>query len=71
MKSVRIWSYSDPYFPIFGVNIERYGVHFSRNEKKKLSETKVHTKNALRKCLPQYCYVQFQFRDFHKFYKPV
>ena len=28
MKSVRIWSYSGPYFPAFGLNTERYGVSF-------------------------------------------
>ena len=28
MKSVRIWSFSGPYFPIFGMNKERYGVSF-------------------------------------------
>ena len=26
MKSVRIWSYSGPYFPAFGLNTERYQV---------------------------------------------
>ena len=26
VKSVRIWSYSDPHFPAFGLNSERYGV---------------------------------------------
>ena len=26
VKSVRIWSYSGPYFPAFGLNIERYSV---------------------------------------------
>ena len=26
MKSVRIWSYSAPYFPAFGLNAERYEV---------------------------------------------
>ena len=26
MKSVRIWSFSDPYFPAFELNTERYGV---------------------------------------------
>ena len=26
VKSVRIWSYSGPYFPTFGPNTERYGV---------------------------------------------
>ena len=26
VKSVRIRSYSDPYFPTFGLNTERYGV---------------------------------------------
>ena len=25
MKSVRIWSFSGPYFPAFGLNTERYG----------------------------------------------
>ena len=25
VKSVRIWSYSGPYFPAFGQNTERYG----------------------------------------------
>ena len=26
VKSVRIWSYSAPYFPAFGLNTERYSV---------------------------------------------
>ena len=26
VKSVRIWSYSGPYFPTFGLNTERYKV---------------------------------------------
>ena len=26
LKSVRIWSFSEPYFPAFGVNTERHGV---------------------------------------------
>ena len=26
VKSVRIWSFSDPYFPAFGLNTERYEV---------------------------------------------
>ena len=26
LKNVRIWSYSGPYFPAFGLNTERYGV---------------------------------------------
>ena len=26
VKSVRIWSYSGPYFPIVALNTERYGV---------------------------------------------
>ena len=26
VKNVRIWSYSGPYFPAFGLNTERYGV---------------------------------------------
>ena len=26
VKSVRIWSFSGPYFPAFGLNTERYGV---------------------------------------------
>ena len=26
VKSARIWSYSGPYFPVFGLNTERYGV---------------------------------------------
>ena len=26
MKCVHIWSYSDPYFPAFGLNTERYSV---------------------------------------------
>ena len=25
VKSVRIWSYSGPHFPAFGLNTERYG----------------------------------------------
>ena len=25
VKSVRIWSYSGPYFPAFGLTTERYG----------------------------------------------
>ena len=28
VKSVRIWSFSGPYFPAFGLNTERYGVSF-------------------------------------------
>ena len=32
-KSVRIWSYSGPYFPAFGLNKERYYV-FNPNEGK-------------------------------------
>ena len=35
LKSVRIWSYSDPYFPAFGLNTDQnnfeYG-HFLRTE---------------------------------------
>ena len=27
-KSVRIWSYSGPYYPAFGLNMERYSVSF-------------------------------------------
>ena len=30
VKSVRIWSYSGPYFPAFGLNNSKYG-HFSRS----------------------------------------
>ena len=26
LKRIRIWSYSGPYFPAFGLNTERYGV---------------------------------------------
>ena len=26
VKSIRIWSFSDPYFPAFGLNTERYSV---------------------------------------------
>ena len=26
VKSVRIWSYSGPHFPAFGLNMERFGV---------------------------------------------
>ena len=26
LKSVRIWSFSEPYFPAFGLNLERHGV---------------------------------------------
>ena len=26
VKSIRIWNYSGPYFPLFGLNTERYGV---------------------------------------------
>ena len=26
VKSVHIWSFSDPYFPAFGLNTERYSV---------------------------------------------
>ena len=26
VKSVRIWSYSGPYFPTFGLNTERYSI---------------------------------------------
>ena len=26
VKSVRIWSYSGPYFPAFGLNTERYSI---------------------------------------------
>ena len=29
VKSVRIWSYSGPHFPVFGLNTERYS-HFGR-----------------------------------------
>ena len=25
MKSVRIWNYSDPYFPVFALDTEEYG----------------------------------------------
>ena len=33
VKSVRIWSYSGPYFPAFGLNTERYAVsHRSQSE---------------------------------------
>ena len=28
VKSVRIWSFSGPYFPAFGLNTERYGLSF-------------------------------------------
>ena len=27
VKSVRIWNYSGPYFPTFGLNMEKYGVN--------------------------------------------
>ena len=35
MKSVRIRSFSGPYFPTFGLNMERYSEygHFSRSDK--------------------------------------
>ena len=36
IKSVRIWSYSDPYFPAFGLNTERYGVSYDENTLKSL-----------------------------------
>ena len=26
MKNVRVWSFSGPYFPAFGLNTERYGI---------------------------------------------
>ena len=29
MKSVRIWNYSGPLFPAFGLNAKRYGVSLS------------------------------------------
>ena len=31
VKSVRIWSYSGPYFPTFGVNTERYSIFLCIN----------------------------------------
>ena len=34
VKSVRIRSYSDPYFPSFGLNTERYSVYLSPNAEK-------------------------------------
>ena len=34
VESVRIRSYSDPYFPVFGLNTERYGVFSQMREKK-------------------------------------
>ena len=33
VKSVSIWSYSGPYFPVFGLNAKRYRV-FSPNSEK-------------------------------------
>ena len=36
IKSVRIWSYSGPYFPAFGPNTERYGVSYDENTLKSL-----------------------------------
>ena len=33
MKSVRIWSFSGPYFPAFGMNTEKYGVSLSIQSK--------------------------------------
>ena len=29
IKGVRIWSYSGPYFPTFGLNTDRHGVFLS------------------------------------------
>ena len=41
MKSVRIWSYSGPYFPAFGLNAERYSVSFRiQSECKKIRTRK-------------------------------
>ena len=33
IKSVRIWIFSGPYFPAFGLNKERYGVHGLNTER--------------------------------------
>ena len=33
MKSVRVWSFSGPYFPAFGMNTEKYGVSLSIQSK--------------------------------------
>ena len=41
MKSFRIWSFSGPYYPVFGVNTERYSpcsVRRQENTDKKNSE---------------------------------
>ena len=42
LKSVRIWSYSGPYFPAFGLNTERYCVYLRiqcKNEKIRTRKT--------------------------------
>ena len=38
MKSVRIRTFSDPCFPTFGLNLERYGVQMLENTDQKNSE---------------------------------
>ena len=35
VKSVRIWSFYDPYFPAFGLNTERYSVRLRENADQK------------------------------------
>ena len=35
VKSVRIWSFYDPYFPAFGLNMERYSVRLRENADQK------------------------------------
>ena len=40
-KRVRIWSYSGPYFPAFGVNMERYGVSLRIHSKCRKIRTRI------------------------------
>ena len=54
MKSVRIRSYSGPYFPVFGMNTERYGVslriQFECRKMRTRTTPNTNTFNAVNKC---------------------
>ena len=42
MKSVRVWNFSGPFFPLFGLNTEIYGVnHRIQFECREIRSTKI------------------------------
>ena len=42
MKSVRVWNFSGPFFPLFGLNTEIYGVnHRIQSECREIRSTKI------------------------------